>query len=130
MPGYSDLMCRNIKTLFNFEPAATDDEIRAASLQFVRKLSGFTKPSKANEAAFDQAIDEVAVVDLISGWPVDRVRTLYEGIRRPLPATAIRVDSGSAREAMYWRPLLTRQKATRRPQPPRSTPRSAGSEPL
>jgi hypothetical protein len=55
-------MCRNIKTLFNFDPPATEEEIRAASLQFVRKLSGFTKPSKANEAAFDQAIDEVAVV--------------------------------------------------------------------
>ena len=55
-------MCRNIKTLFNFEPPATDDEIRAASLQFVRKLSGFTKPSKGNEAAFDQAIDDVARV--------------------------------------------------------------------
>jgi hypothetical protein len=55
-------MCRNIKTLFNFDPPATDDEIRAASLQFVRKLSGFTKPSKANEAAFDQAIAEVAQV--------------------------------------------------------------------
>jgi hypothetical protein len=53
-------MCRNIKTLFNFEPPATDEEIRAASEQFVRKLSGFTKPSKANAAAFDQAIDDVA----------------------------------------------------------------------
>jgi hypothetical protein len=52
-------MCRNIKTLFNFEPPATDDEIRAASLQFVRKLSGFTKPSQANQAAFDKAIEEV-----------------------------------------------------------------------
>ncbi len=55
-------MCRNIKTLFNFDPPATDEEIRGASLQFVRKLSGFTKPSHANEAAFDRAIDEVAVV--------------------------------------------------------------------
>lgn len=53
-------MCRNIKTLFNFEPPATEDEIRAASLQFVRKLSGFNKPSQANEAAFAQAVDEVA----------------------------------------------------------------------
>jgi hypothetical protein len=53
-------MCRNIKTLFNFEPPATDKEIRDASLQFVRKLSGFTAPSKANKAAFDAAIDEVA----------------------------------------------------------------------
>jgi hypothetical protein len=53
-------MCRNIKTLFNFEPPATDEEIRAASLQFVRKLSGFNKPSKVNEEAFDRAIQEVA----------------------------------------------------------------------
>jgi hypothetical protein len=53
-------MCRNIKTLFNFEPPVTDEEIRAASLQFVRKVSGFNKPSKANEAAFMAAIDEVA----------------------------------------------------------------------
>ena len=52
-------MCRNIKTLFNFDPPATDDEVRAASLQFVRKLSGFNAPSKANEAAFDAAIEEV-----------------------------------------------------------------------
>jgi hypothetical protein len=52
-------MCRNIKQLFNFEPPATEDEIRASSLQFVRKLSGFTKPSKANEEAFNQAVEEV-----------------------------------------------------------------------
>ena len=55
-------MCRNIKTLFNFDPPATDDEVRAASLQFVRKLSGFTAPSNANEAVFNRAIDEVADV--------------------------------------------------------------------
>lgn len=55
-------MCRNIKTLFNFDPPATDEEVRAASLQFVRKLSGFTAPSKANEAVFMRAIDEVADV--------------------------------------------------------------------
>jgi hypothetical protein len=53
-------MCRNIRTLFNFEPPATEEEIRAASLQFVRKISGFTRPSKANEAAFDQAVEQVA----------------------------------------------------------------------
>ena len=53
-------MCRSIKTLHNFTPPATDEEIRASSLQFVRKLSGFTKPSKANEAAFTRAVDEVA----------------------------------------------------------------------
>jgi hypothetical protein len=52
-------MCRNIKTLFNFEPPATDEEIQASSLQFVRKLSGFTKPSKANEAAFEKAVADV-----------------------------------------------------------------------
>jgi hypothetical protein len=53
-------MCRNIKTLFNFDPPVTDEEIRAASLQFVRKISGFNKPSKANEAAFAAAIEEIA----------------------------------------------------------------------
>ena len=53
-------MCRNIRTLFNFEPPATDDEIRASALQFVRKLSGFSKPSKANQPAFELAVDEVA----------------------------------------------------------------------
>ena len=52
-------MCRNIKTLHNFEPPATDDEVRASALQFVRKLSGFTRPSKANEAAFNRAVDQV-----------------------------------------------------------------------
>jgi len=55
-------MCRNIKTLFNFDPPATDEEIRAASLQFVRKLSGFTAPSRANQAAFDRAVEEVSGV--------------------------------------------------------------------
>ncbi len=55
-------MCRNIKSLFNFEPPATEEEIRAASLQFVRKVSGFNKPSKANEAAFLAAVDEIAAV--------------------------------------------------------------------
>jgi hypothetical protein len=55
-------MCRNIKTLFNFEPPATDDEIQAAALQFVRKISGFNKPSKANEAAFLRAVDEITQI--------------------------------------------------------------------
>ena len=54
-------MCRNIKTLHNFKPPATDEEIRASSVQFVRKLSGFTKPSKANELAFNRAVDKVAI---------------------------------------------------------------------
>ena len=55
-------MCRNIRTLFNFDPPATDEEIRAASVQFVRKLSGFTRPSQANQAAFDRAVADVTVV--------------------------------------------------------------------
>ena len=55
-------MCRNIRMLFNFEPPATDEEIRAASMQFVRKLSGFTKPSKANEIAFAAAVDDIAAI--------------------------------------------------------------------
>ena len=55
-------MCRSIKTLFNFEPPVTDDEIRAASLQFVRKVSGFNKPSKANEAAFLAAVEEITAI--------------------------------------------------------------------
>jgi len=53
-------MCRNIRTLYNFDPPATDDEVRSAALQYVRKISGFTKPSQANEAAFQRAVDEVA----------------------------------------------------------------------
>jgi hypothetical protein len=55
-------MCRNIKTLFNFEPPVTEDEVRAASLQFVRKISGFNKPSKSNETAFQNAVDEIAAI--------------------------------------------------------------------
>src|SRR5246127_4764999 len=58
------VMCRNIKTLFNFEPPVTEDEVRAASLQFVRKITGFNKPSKANEAAFQSAVDQVAGVSM------------------------------------------------------------------
>src|SRR3954465_5987921 len=57
-------MCRNIKTLFNFDPPVTDDEVRAASLQFIRKITGFNKPSKANEASFDAAVNEVAELSM------------------------------------------------------------------
>jgi hypothetical protein len=57
-------MCRNIRTLFNFEPPATEDEIRASALQFVRKLSGFSRPSQANAEAFDRAVDEVSAAAL------------------------------------------------------------------
>ncbi len=69
-------MCRNIKTLFNFEPPATDEEIRASLIQFVRKISGSTKPSKANQAAFDLAVDQVAdaatdlLASLVTSAPV------------------------------------------------------------
>jgi hypothetical protein len=68
-------MCRNIQTLFNFEPSATHDEVRAAALQYVRKISGFTNPSQANEAAFNRAVDEVAhasmhlLADLVTNAP-------------------------------------------------------------
>jgi hypothetical protein len=57
-------MCRNIRTLYNFEPAATDEEVRAAALQYVRKISGFTKPSRVNEEAFNRAVDAVAHVSM------------------------------------------------------------------
>jgi hypothetical protein len=62
MNGGSSTMCRNIKTLFNFDPTVTDEEVRAASLQFVRKISGFNKPSKSNEKLFQDAVDEIAGV--------------------------------------------------------------------
>jgi len=83
-------MCRNIKTLFNFDPPATDEEIRAASLQFVRKLSGFNAPSKANEAAFDRAIDDVAA---IARRLIDSLRTGAAPRNREEVAAAARVRS-------------------------------------
>ena len=64
MIGEVIVMCRNIKTLFNFDPPVTDEEVRAASLQFVRKISGFNKPSKANEASFLAAIEEIAGISI------------------------------------------------------------------
>lgn len=86
-------MCRNIKTLFNFDPPATDDEIAASALQFVRKLSGFNKPSKINEAAFDQAVIEVTdaarklVHSLVTLAPprnreVERAKLMAESAKR------------------------------------------------
>ncbi|PYN30396.1 MAG: DUF2277 domain-containing protein [Candidatus Rokuibacteriota bacterium] len=80
-------MCRNIKTLFNFEPPVTDEEIRAASLQFVRKVSGFNKPSKANEAAFLTAIDEVAAVS----------RNLLSSLETTAPARTREEEAAKAR---------------------------------
>jgi hypothetical protein len=81
-------MCRNIRTLFNFEPPATEDEIRASALQFVRKLSGFAKPSRANEAAFNRAVDEVAQV----------ARTLLDSLATTSPARNREVEAMKARE--------------------------------
>jgi hypothetical protein len=91
-------MCRNIKTLFNFEPPATEEEIRAAALQFVRKLSGFNAPSKANQAAFDTAIDEVA----------DAARTLISSL----------VTSGEPRNREVEAERARARSATRFPPPP------------
>jgi hypothetical protein len=90
-------MCRNIRTLFNFEPPATDAEIRDASLQFVRKLSGFTRPSKANEAAFAQAVDEVAAA---AKRLVESLVTTTEPRQREAEAA-----KAKARSALRFRPL-------------------------
>jgi hypothetical protein len=81
-------MCRNIKTLFNFDPPATEDEIQASSLQFVRKLSGFTKPSKANEDAFNQAVEEVAAV----------ARQLLDSLVTNAPSRNREVEAAKARQ--------------------------------
>jgi len=80
-------MCRSIKTLHNFTPPATDDEIRASSLQFVRKLSGFTKPSKANEAVFSRAVNEVA----------NAARTLIDGLVTNAPPRDRDTEASKAR---------------------------------
>jgi hypothetical protein len=83
-------MCRNIKTLFNFAPPATESEIREASLQFVRKLSGFTAPSKANQAAFDKAVDEVAAA---AGVLIHSLVTTAEPRDRAIEAARARARS-------------------------------------
>jgi hypothetical protein len=80
-------MCRNIRTLFNFEPPATDEEIRASALQFVRKLSGFAHPSKANEAAFSRAVDEVT----------DAARRLLGSLETAQPARDRELEAAKAR---------------------------------
>jgi hypothetical protein len=81
-------MCRNIKTLFNFEPPATEHEIQASALQFVRKLSGFNKPSQANEAAFNRAVEEVA----------DAARRLLASLQTHAPARDRETEAERARE--------------------------------
>jgi len=81
-------MCRSIKTLFNFEPPATDDEVRAASLQFVRKLSGFSKPSKTNEAAFAEAVEQVTAI----------ARKLIDSLETTAPPKDRAVEAEKAQE--------------------------------
>ena len=81
-------MCRNIKTLHNFKPPATEEEIRASSLQFVRKLSGFSKPSKANEEVFNRAVDQVA----------EAARVLLESLVTSAPPRDREVEAAKARE--------------------------------
>jgi hypothetical protein len=80
-------MCRNIKTLFNFEPPATEDEIRASALQFVRKLSGFNRPSQANAAAFERAVDEVSAA----------ARELLGSLQTHAPARDREIEAEKAR---------------------------------
>jgi len=80
-------MCRNIRTLFNFSPAATDEELQAASLQFVRKISGFTKPSQSNQPAFDRAVDEVARA----------ARRLLDGLTTQAPPKDREIEAAKAR---------------------------------
>jgi hypothetical protein len=86
-------MCRNIRTLFNFSPTATDEEVRAASLQFVRKISGFTQPSQSNQAAFDRAIDEVAVA----------ARRLLDGLTTTAPPKDRETEAAKARQRALQR---------------------------
>jgi|SRR5690554_1946513 len=86
-------MCRSIKPLFNFEPPATDDEVRAAALQYVRKVSGFHKPSRANEAAFEAAVDEVAAA----------TRRLLGSLETQAPPKDRDVEAAKARERSAWR---------------------------
>ena len=81
-------MCRNIKPLFNFDPPTTDDEVRASALQFVRKVSGFTKPSQANEEAFDRAVEQVTAV----------TRELLDRLVTNAPAKDREVEAAKARE--------------------------------
>ena len=81
-------MCRNIKTLHNFTPPATDDEVRASALQFVRKLSGFNKPSKQNEAVFDRAVDQVTLV----------ARELLDSLQTNAPPRDRETEAAKARE--------------------------------
>jgi hypothetical protein len=92
-------MCRNIKTLFNFDPPATDEEVRAASLQFVRKLSGFNAPSRSNEAAFNNAVDEVTRI----------ARSLVDSLvtTSPVRDRAVEAAKAKARNAQRFGKAVT-----------------------
>ena len=91
-------MCRNIRTLYNFDPPATDDEVHAAALQFVRKISGFTRPSQANEAAFERAIDDVTAA----------ARALLDSLSTAVPPRNRDVVAAKARERSRARFAATR----------------------
>ncbi|RST48425.1 DUF2277 domain-containing protein [Variovorax sp. MHTC-1] len=95
-------MCRNIKTLFNFEPPATDEEIRAASLQFVRKLSGFNSPSKLNQEAFDRAVEDVASAARVL---IESLVTTADPRDREIEAERARARSANRFGAQPYRPL-------------------------
>ncbi len=86
-------MCRNIRTLFNFEPPATEEEVRASALQFVRKLSGFSHPSRTNEAAFNRAVDEVS----------DAAGRLLQSLQTASPAKNREAEAAKARERAQQR---------------------------
>lgn len=85
-------MCRNIRTLYNFDPPATDDEIRAAAVQYVRKISGFNKPSRVNESAFNAAVDEIAA---ISARLLDQLETSAEPKNREIEAAKAKARSAA-----------------------------------
>jgi hypothetical protein len=89
-------MCRNIHTLFNFEPPATDEEVRGAALQYVRKVSGFTKPSQANEEAFDRAVDEIATASrrLLDSLVTSAARSKPSAPAHVRPSGTRRLDAG------------------------------------
>jgi len=95
-------MCRNIKTLFNFEPPATEEEIRAASLQFVRKLSGFNSPSKLNQQAFDRAVEEVAIA---ARGLIESLVTTADPRDREIEAERARARSAERFGTQQYKPL-------------------------
>jgi len=104
-------MCRNIKTLFNFDPPATDEEVHASALQFVRKLSGFAKPSKANEAVFDEAVREVAAI----------ARRLLDTLETQAPPRDREVEAKKARARAALRYGYQRRPAAKTRQRPRKS---------